>query len=138
MRFLILLPLLLIAGCNSSYRYPCQDPANWGKLECNNEVCEADGTCTKNTIGPSINTTVSQPASEEETVTEANTEISSDTNCNSSEGKVVSRKPSKEVVMDVEGDEYEVPSRTPPSMDEEAPLTMNTVVDTAAHNAATK
>ena len=145
MRFLILLPLLVIAGCDSSYRYPCQDPANWGKLECNNEVCEADGTCTKHTVGPNINTNVSQPSSEEastpteETVTEANTEISSDTNSNSSDkAKVVGHKSNKEVVMDPEGDEHEMPAHTPPSMDEEVPVTMNTIVDTAAHNAATK
>ena len=46
--------------------------------------------------------------------------------------------PSKDVVMDADSDEYEPPVRTPPSMDEEVPVTMNTIVDTAAHNAATK
>jgi hypothetical protein len=39
--------------------------------------------------------------------------------------------------MDPEGDEYEAPVRTPASIEEEV-LTMNTVVDTAAHNAAIK
>jgi hypothetical protein len=39
--------------------------------------------------------------------------------------------------MDPEGDEYIEPARTPPSLEEEV-LTMNTVVDTAAHNAAIK
>ena len=139
----IILPLLLLAGCDSSYRYPCQDPANWGKLECNNEVCEADGTCTKHTIGPNINTNVQTQdtaSTTEETVETPNTEISSDTSCTpvQSESKVVGHKPSKNVVMDPDSDEYEIPVRTPPSMDEEVPVTMNTIVDTAAHNAATK
>jgi hypothetical protein len=39
--------LVLLAGCSESYRFPCQDPANWNKVHCNPPVCEADGTCTK-------------------------------------------------------------------------------------------
>ena len=142
---IIILPLLLLAGCEYSYRYPCQDPANWGKLECNNEGCEADGTCTKHTVGPNISTasqeqTTEQNSEPQETTEASNTEISSDTSCTpvQSESKVVGHKPSKDVVMDADSDEYEPPVRTPPSMDEEVPVTMNTIVDTAAHNAATK
>lgn len=39
--------LLLLAGCgyDGSYRYPCQDPANWKKAECKPPVCTASGTC---------------------------------------------------------------------------------------------
>lgn len=48
---LLLLSALVLAGCNvddaSSYRYPCQDPENVKKKECNPPVCELDGTCTK-------------------------------------------------------------------------------------------
>jgi hypothetical protein len=52
--------------------------------------------------------------------------------------KLHRKKPSKlDIVMDPEGDEYIEPARTPPSLEEEV-LTMNTVVDTAAHNAAIK
>lgn len=29
------------------YRYPCQDPSNWGTPECKPPVCEADGTCPR-------------------------------------------------------------------------------------------
>lgn len=132
--------LLLLAGCDSSYRYPCQDPANWGKLECNNEVCEADGTCTKHTIGPNINTKIETENTEQETTTAPDNELSNETSCTpvATENKVVGHKPSKDVVMDADSDEYEPPVRTPPSMDEEVPVTMNTIVDTAAHNAATK
>lgn len=42
--FLVLTALLLI-GCEDTYRYPCQDPANKDKEECNRPACEADGMC---------------------------------------------------------------------------------------------
>lgn len=32
------------------YRYPCQDPANWGTTECEPPVCTAQATCTHNLI----------------------------------------------------------------------------------------
>jgi len=46
--------------------------------------------------------------------------------------------PKEEVVMDPEGDEFEPFVRTPLGMEDEQPLSMNTVVHTAAHNAAVK
>lgn len=42
--FLVLTALLLV-GCSDTYRYPCQDPANKDKAECNRPACEADGFC---------------------------------------------------------------------------------------------
>jgi len=42
---IFLLALLLVGGCSDSYRYPCQDPANKDKEECNRPACEADGMC---------------------------------------------------------------------------------------------
>jgi hypothetical protein len=49
----LVLILLLLCGCDNHYRYPCQDPQNWKKIECNNEVCRAEGTCTDILIGSS-------------------------------------------------------------------------------------
>jgi hypothetical protein len=45
--------VLGLSGCgyDGHYRYPCQDPANWEKAECNPPLCEATGTCTKDLIG---------------------------------------------------------------------------------------
>ena len=151
----IILPLLLVAGCDGHYRYPCQDPANWGKTECNNEVCKAEGTCTSDVLAPAGtrefgNTQTESESSEELSTENSETEISS-SGCtepaqlsynNDGEERVFNVKnkmelpKGEEIVMDPEGDEYEAPVRTPPSMEE--PLTMNTVVDTAAHNAAVK
>ena len=47
-----LLALLLVfmtssCGWDGTYRYPCQSPENWESPECNEPICEADGTCTK-------------------------------------------------------------------------------------------
>jgi hypothetical protein len=43
----------LLAGCgyDGSYRYSCQDPANWGTKECEPPLCEVDGNCTKTLLG---------------------------------------------------------------------------------------
>ena len=40
-----LLLSLTSCGYDGSYRYPCQDPANWEKAECKPPVCTATGTC---------------------------------------------------------------------------------------------
>jgi hypothetical protein len=48
MKKLILLgAFLTLAGCYDTYRYPCQDPDNHHKPQCQPPACEADGTCTK-------------------------------------------------------------------------------------------
>lgn len=36
---------LLLIGCSDTYRYPCQDPENSNKPECNRPLCEVDGFC---------------------------------------------------------------------------------------------
>lgn len=35
-----------LIGCEDRYRYPCQDPENWNKPECNKPDCFASGDCT--------------------------------------------------------------------------------------------
>ena len=43
---LLLVPaLLLLAGCEERYRYPCQDPENWEQKICKKPFCSANGTC---------------------------------------------------------------------------------------------
>jgi hypothetical protein len=46
----LLMVSLTSCGHDGSYRYPCQDPANWEKAECNPPICEASQTCTKDVI----------------------------------------------------------------------------------------
>lgn len=51
---LLLLPMFIIVSVaylfylagDGSYRYPCQDPLNFGAPECEPPICLADGTCT--------------------------------------------------------------------------------------------
>lgn len=42
---LILLPLALAVFGGDNFRYPCQDPANWGKDICQKPLCEVTRTC---------------------------------------------------------------------------------------------
>lgn len=42
---------LTACGYEGGYRYECQDPKNWEKQECNEPVCTASGTCTKDILG---------------------------------------------------------------------------------------
>lgn len=43
--FLAVAAIIGLAGCDSRYRYPCQDPNNWESKECKKPWCSADGTC---------------------------------------------------------------------------------------------
>lgn len=51
---MLALSLLLVAGCEDHYRYPCQDPANWNSEECQRPVCEAEGICPDQLLGREI------------------------------------------------------------------------------------
>jgi hypothetical protein len=42
---------LFISGCESRYRYTCQDPANDKKEECQRPLCEIDGVCPDQLTG---------------------------------------------------------------------------------------
>lgn len=39
---------------DGSYRYPCQDPANWEKAECKPPICETEGACPVDLVGEDI------------------------------------------------------------------------------------
>lgn len=41
----------LLSGCGDSYRYPCQDPANWESADCKPPICDASGTCPEDIYG---------------------------------------------------------------------------------------
>lgn len=38
-------------GYDGHYRYPCQDPANFGSKECIPPLCEVSGQCTTDLLG---------------------------------------------------------------------------------------
>lgn len=45
---------LTSCGYQGSFRYPCQDQANWDKAECNPPICETTGTCSRDIVGEQI------------------------------------------------------------------------------------
>lgn len=49
----LILAGLLLTGCgyDGHYRYPCQDPANFEKEECNPPLCKVTGSCTIDILG---------------------------------------------------------------------------------------
>lgn len=51
---LILTITLTSCGYDGSYRYECQDPANWDNSECNPPICETSGTCSRDLVGKTI------------------------------------------------------------------------------------
>jgi hypothetical protein len=66
---------VLFAGCESKYRYACQDPNNWGDKLCQRPYCEANGLCTDELLGRKLDFQSSEePALE-------------DTNCNCNQGE---------------------------------------------------
>jgi hypothetical protein len=152
-KFLIILPLIFLAGCEFRYRYECQDPVNWGKAMCNNDECKAEGSCTSDVLGfkPGASSTESPEQSATQDFTESSSQSISNTDCkppatantfkpkntfkpNRSEEGNLKQMKSEEMVSAVQEDFV----RTPLTMESEQPLTMNTIVETAGHNQAAK
>ena len=48
---------LTLSACNfqETYRYPCQDPANWEKDECKPPICTVNGACPEDLVGNIVN-----------------------------------------------------------------------------------
>lgn len=44
-KYFVLTSIILLAGCEQAYRYPCQDPTNWSKEECQKPICEVNKDC---------------------------------------------------------------------------------------------
>jgi hypothetical protein len=51
---LMLAVTLTSCGFQGSYRYSCQDPANWELAECNPPICEPSGTCSRDLGGKTV------------------------------------------------------------------------------------
>lgn len=61
-----LLAVLLLAGCQDHYRYPCQNPDNFYKAECQKPKCLFTQMCPEYLVAPILEKQVnaSQPAPE--------------------------------------------------------------------------
>ena len=138
---------LELGGCSPRYRYPCQDPENWGKTECHNEACKADGSCTENTLGTMF---TPKDLESQKLVDETPSEIPSEPG-----EKIEQNKPepvpqiSSNTCQPVAQPEKKInfrgktmpPPPLPPveAMPEgEQPVTMDTIVNTSEHNVAAR
>jgi hypothetical protein len=137
-----------LKGCEGHYRYPCQDPVNWGKAECSNDVCKAEGTCTADVLAPAGSREFGfrPEVSGIDTDTEENS-LQDDENIISNSGcsEPVAKQPVKLSYRESEDVRiFNVKNRMmlpPPPEDNpedilpaEVPLDYNTIVDTQAHN----
>jgi len=141
---IITIIIMLLAGCKFSYRYPCQDPANWDQAWCSNDVCKADGTCTEKLLG-------FQPAPNQKISPEdmANTEGQGHENVTETKPVISTEKPADCKTTVVYRDrivESKIQHVTEPREEKvieerparEMPLSMNSIVDTVGHNTAAK
>ena len=67
--------VLALSACgfgDGSYRYPCQDPANWEKTDCKPPVCEVNGYCPVDLVGEDIFNGTSKDDTVEDTNAEGN------------------------------------------------------------------
>jgi hypothetical protein len=48
--FALVLGIIYVFAAEDSYRYECQDPANWEQAYCQPPLCEAVAACTKDLL----------------------------------------------------------------------------------------
>jgi hypothetical protein len=53
-KLLIIIGVLALAGCESRYRYACQDPEKFETIHCTKD-CRGDGTCPADVYGDHLN-----------------------------------------------------------------------------------
>jgi hypothetical protein len=54
MRYLFVVALLSLVGCQDRYRYYCQDPGNWEKKACKKPICSSSYTCPDQVSTPEV------------------------------------------------------------------------------------
>lgn len=63
---LLLLPIIFAVFSRESFRYPCQDPANWDKDICKLPLCDVNRTCPEHIFkgqrDPRLGPPTDQPA----------------------------------------------------------------------------
>jgi hypothetical protein len=55
------LALLLLAGCDDQYRYPCQNPDNFYKPDCQKPKCQFTQQCPEYLVAPILEKQVNDP-----------------------------------------------------------------------------
>jgi hypothetical protein len=66
MKYLAMLSLLLVAGCEEQYRYYCQNPDNFHAERCQKPKCQFTQTCPEYLVAPVLEKQIDQtkPAAE--------------------------------------------------------------------------
>ena len=64
MKYALLAALMLLAGCEEKYRYPCQNPDNFQKPECQKPKCLFTQMCPEYMVAPVLEKQInaSEPA----------------------------------------------------------------------------
>jgi len=66
MKFILMFALAVIGvACHDRYRYPCQDPENFGKPECQRPKCLFTQQCPDYLVAPILEKQVAQPQASE-------------------------------------------------------------------------
>lgn len=65
MKYALFIVLALLAGCEEKYRYPCQNPDNFQKPECQKPKCLFTQMCPEYMVAPVLEKQINaeQPAS---------------------------------------------------------------------------
>lgn len=125
-----------LGGCQARYRYPCQDPVNWNKVECHNDACKAEGDCTSHVLGSEYAKREDDPS-----LVEASPDESLDDTAEKTNSETKTHISSKVQSTHTTEHSDSIPLDSEPSemhTEGEQPLTMNTVVSTSEHNLAAR
>lgn len=145
--FILLVSLVIgnLGGCQARYRYPCQDPINWNKEECHNDICKVEGDCTSHTLGALYRREDSdadaaiETDTTKETATEEKTNPHSENHISSSSHEVEPVEQTEEISSAHEPEALTCTAGVTCTTDQtEQPLTMDTMVDTSGHNLAAR
>lgn len=52
MKYALIIAALLLVGCEEKYRYPCQNPDNFAKAECQKPKCLFTQMCPEYLVAP--------------------------------------------------------------------------------------
>jgi len=61
MKYAALITLFLLAGCEDRYRYPCQNPDNFIKAECQKPKCLFTQQCPEYLVAPILEKQIASP-----------------------------------------------------------------------------
>lgn len=65
MRYIIFAMIALLVGCKDTYRYPCQNPDNFYKPDCQKPKCLFTQMCPEYLVAPILEKQIAQPAASE-------------------------------------------------------------------------